>query len=181
MKYIRILFLSLFVFPFGAFAVPQNNEFMAAAQLLAAARNADIQQVQMLVNSGANINYVDATGLSVVCTALMNNDTRAAQILQMYGADASQCDRQIKNYNNRTKPKPSGGLFGGLSSVQNMTLAAAGAAVVVGGLLLLTDVFDPGNNNENGNLSGGTRPGTGGNTGGNDNATSTITVPYGPA
>lgn len=181
MKYIRILFLSLFVFPFGALAAPQNNEFMAAAQLLAAARNADIQQVQMLVNSGANINYVDATGLSVVCTALMNNDTRAAQILQMYGADASQCDRQIKKYNNRTKPKPNGGLFGGLSSVQNMTLAAAGAAVVVGGLLLLTDVFDPGNNNENGNLSGGTRPGTGGNTSGDDDATSTITVPYGPA
>ena len=180
MKYIRILFLSLFVFPFGAFAASQNNEFMVAAQLLAAARNADINQVQILVNNGANINYVDATGLSLVCTALMNNDTRAAQILQMYGADASQCDRQIKKYNNRTKPKPSGGLFGGLSSVQNMTLAAAGAAVVVGGLLLLTDVLDPGNENNNGIVSGGTRPGTGGNNGGT-NATDIITVPYSPA
>ena len=182
MKYIRILFLGLFVFPFGgAFAAPQNNEFMVAAQLLSAARNADIQQVQILVNSGANINYVDATGLSLVCTALMNNDTRAAQILQMYGADASQCDRQIKNYNNRTKPKPTGGLFSGLSSVQNMTLAAAGAAVVVGGLLLLTDVFDPGNNNENGNLSGGTRPGGGGNTSGDSDATAAFQLPIGPA
>lgn len=180
MKYIRILFLCLFVFPFGAFAAPQNNEFMVAAQLLSAARNADIQQVQILVNNGANINYVDATGLSLVCTALMNNDMRAAQILQMYGADASQCDRQIKRYNNRTKPKPTGGLFSGLSSVQNMTLAAAGAAVVVGGLLLLTDVFDPGNNNENGNLSGGTRPGGSGNTGGDDDIKATYILPYGP-
>lgn len=180
MKYIRILFLSLFVFPFGAHAAGAQNDFMVAAQLLAAARNADIQQVQVLVNNGADINYVDATGLSLVCTALMNNDTRAAQILQMYGADASQCDRQIKKYNNRTKPKPSGGLFSGLSSAQSLTLAAAGAAVVVGGLLLLTDVFDPGNDNENSNLSGGNRPGSGGN-GGSTGGTAGLTVPYSPA
>ena len=89
MKYIRILLLALFMIPFGAHAATQN-EFMVAAQLLAAARNADIQQVQALVNNGADINYVDATGLSLVCTALMNNDTRAAQNVQMYGADASQ-------------------------------------------------------------------------------------------
>ncbi len=180
MKYIRILFLALFVFPFGAHAAGGQNEFMVAAQLLAAARNADINQVQILVNNGADINYVDATGLSLVCTALMNNDTRAAQILQMYGADASQCDRQIKKYNNRTKPKPTGGLFSGLSSVQSMTLAAAGAAVVVGGLLLLTDVLDPGNDNDNGVVSGGDRPGSGGNTGGG-NATDVLTIPYSPA
>lgn len=182
MKYIRILFLSLFLLPFGAHAAGGQNEFMIAAQLLAAARNADIQQVQILVNNGANINYVDATGLSLVCTALMNNDTRAAQILQMYGADASQCDRQIKKYNNRTKPKPTGGLFSGLSSVQSMTLAAAGAAVVVGGLLLLTDVLDPGNDNENSNLSGGNRPGSGGNSGGETGgATAAFQLPIGPA
>lgn len=181
MKYIRILFLCLFVFPFGVHAAGGQNEFMVAAQLLAAARNADINQVQILVNNGADINYVDATGLSLVCTALMNNDMRAAQILQMYGADASQCDRQIKKYNNRTKPKSTGGLFGGLSSVQSMTLAAAGAAVVVGGLLLLTDVLDPGNDNDNGNLSGGNRPGSGGGSGGNGDATAGLTVPYSPA
>lgn len=181
MKYIRILFLCLFVFPFGVHAAGGQNEFMVAAQLLAAARNADIQQVQILVNNGADINYVDATGLSLVCTALMNNDTRAAQILQMYGADASQCDRQIKKYNNRTKPKPSGGLFSGLSSAQSLTLAAAGAAVVVGGLLLLTDVLDPGNDNENSNSSGGTRPGGGGNSGSGGDATAGLTVPYSPA
>lgn len=182
MKYIRILFLSLFLLPFGAHAAGGQNDFMIAAQLLAAARNADINQVQILVNSGADINYVDATGLSLVCTALMNNDTRAAQILQMYGADASQCDRQIKKYNNRTKPKPSGGLFSGLSSVQSMTLAAAGAAVVVGGLLLLTDVLDPGNDNDNGNLSGGNRPGTDdGNGDDGGDATAGLTVPYSPA
>ena len=166
--------------PFGAYAAGGQNDFMVAAQLLAAARNADIQQVQILVNNGADINYVDATGLSLVCTALMNNDTRAAQILQMYGADASQCDRQIKKYNNRTKPKPSGGLFSGLSSAQSLTLAAAGAAVVVGGLLLLTDVFDPGNDNENSNLSGGGRPGSGGNSS-EGGGTAGLTVSYSPA
>ena len=179
MKFIRLLVLALFFCPFGLRAA--QSEFMVAAQLLAAARNADIQQVQTLVNSGADVNFVDSTGLSLVCTALMNNDTRAAQILQMYGADASKCDRQIKQYKNRTKPERSGGLFSGLSSAQSMTLTAAGAAVVVGGLLLLTDVFDPGNENKNA-VSNGNRPGGNGD-GGDENSESTAAfqLPIGPA
>ncbi|MBD5388911.1 ankyrin repeat domain-containing protein [bacterium] len=177
MKYIRILCLGLFLFPFAGHAA---GDFNTAAQLLSAAKNADIQQVQALVNNGADINYVDSTGLSLVCTALMNNDLRAAQILQMYGADASKCDRQIKQYNNRTKPKTTtGGLFSGLSSAQSITLAAAGAAVVVGGLLLLTDVFDPGNDNNAVNNTGGNRPGGDGVVPGD--TTSSLEIPVGPA
>ncbi len=178
MKFIRVFVFMLFVAPFAATAA--SSEFMMAAQLLAAAKNADIQQVQILVNNGANINFVDSTGLSIVCTALMNNDVRAAQILQMYGADASRCDYQIKQYNNKNKTKGGGGLFSGLSSAQSISLAAAGAAVVVGGLLLLTDVFDPGNDNDN--------PPPSGNHGGNGNGGGTVdsgdelfAVPYGPA
>lgn len=180
MKYIRLLLFAVFFAPLSTYAA--SNEFMVAAQLLSAAKNADIQQVQILINSGADVNYTDSTGLSIVCTALMNNDMRAAQILQMYGADASRCDRQIKEYNNRTKPKGSGGLFGGLSSAQTLTLAAAGAAVVVGGLFLLTDVFDPGNDNNN-SSSGGNRPNGGDNNGGNNNPTGTeaFNLAYGPA
>lgn len=178
MKYIRILLLSLFVMPFAARAA--SSEFMVAAQLLAAAKNADIQQVQALINNGANVNFVDSTGMSIVCTALMNNDVRAAQILQMYGADASNCDRQIRKYKSKNTTTGSGGLFGGLSSAQSITLAAAGAAVVVGGLLLLTDVFDPGNDNKS-SSSGGNRGDDkpGGNTGGS--ATGAGKIPVGPA
>ncbi len=177
MKYIRILLFSLFLAPSALFAA--TNDFTIAAQLLSAAKNADIQQVQILINNGANVNYVDSTGLSIVCTALMNNDIRAAQILQMYGADASKCDQQIKQYKNRTTTESSGGLFSGLSSAQGMALAAAGAAVVVGGLFLLTDVLDPGNENA-GSSSGGTRPG--GDGGGSDSgATASGTIPVGPA
>lgn len=178
MKYIRILLVSLFVLPFAARAA--SPEFMVAAQLLSAAKNADIQQVQALINNGANVNFVDSTGMSIVCTALMNNDVRAAQILQMYGADASNCDRQIKQYRNKNTTKTgSGGLFGGLSSAQSMTLAAAGAAVVIGGLLLLTDVFDPGNDNKSPS-SGGNRgdDNPGGDT---NNPTEKLAIPYGPA
>ncbi len=178
MKYIRILLVSLLFVPFAARAA--TNDFMVAAQLLAAAKNADIQQVQLLVNNGANVNYTDSTGLSIVCTALMNNDIRAAQILQMYGADASKCDQQIKQYNSRNKPKGSGGLFGGLSSAQSITLTAAGAAVVVGGLFLLTDVFDPDDGNDSGSGSGGNRPGGDGG-GGDGGLTPSFTMPYGPA
>lgn len=178
MKYIRILLVSLFVLPFAARAA--SSEFMVAAQLLSAAKNADIQQVQALINNGANVNFVDSTGMSIVCTALMNNDVRAAQILQMYGADASNCDRQIKQYRNKNITKTgSGGLFGGLSSAQSMTLAAAGAAVVVGGLLLLTDVFDPGNDNESpssGGNRGDDKPG-----GDTNKPTEKLAIPYGPA
>ncbi|HNY24927.1 MAG TPA: ankyrin repeat domain-containing protein [Alphaproteobacteria bacterium] len=144
MKYIRLLLFSLIFVPFSAFAV---DNFKVAAQLLAAAKNGDVQQVQALVNNGADINYVDNTGLSVVCTALMNNDIRAAQILQMYGADASKCDYQIKKYKNKLPKEESGGLFSGLSSAQSIALAAAGAAVVVGGLFMLTDVVSAGNSN----------------------------------
>ncbi len=178
MKYIRLLLFALVFVPFSVRA--QSNDFMVAAQLLSAAKNADIQQVQILINSGANVNYVDSTGLSLVCTALMNNDMRAAQILQMYGADASKCDQQIKNYNNRTKPKGSGGLFSGLSSTHKLTLAAAGAAVVVGGLLLLTDIFDAGNGNDSGN-GGGNRPNGGGVGGGTVTpADAKFELAYGP-
>ena len=185
MKYIRLLLFALFLIPAGsavaAVSVP-NNEFMIAAQLLAAAKNADIQQVQNLINAGANVNYVDSTGLSLVCTALMNNDIRAAQILQMYGADASQCDRQIKQYESRTQPTESGGLFSGLSSAQTISLAAAGAAVVVGGLFLLTDWLDPGNENGGGTSSGGNRPGQGeGGDGSGGTTSSTAEIPVGPA
>ena len=178
MKFIRILMFVLFLAP--GVSAAASSEFMVAAQLLAAAKNADIQQVQSLVNAGADINFVDSTGLSIVCTALMNNDIRAAQILQMYGADASKCDTQIKRYNNRTKPKSSGGLFSGLSSAQTIGLAAAGAAVVIGGLFLLTDVFDPGNDND-GSASGGNRPDNNPDGGGGVNGNPAYSVAYSPA
>lgn len=197
MKHIKIFLFALFFAPTTLFAA---SEFQMAAQLLSAAKNADIQQVQALVQNGANVNFVDNTGLSIVCTALMNNDVRAAQILQMYGADASRCDQQIKRFNQRTVKEDTGGLFGGLSSAQSIALAAAGAAVVVGGVWLLTDVFDPGNGNGGGTPGKVCRPnascecangntgkcrtdgtcdcsGTGTNPGG----TAKFTLPYGPA
>ena len=71
MKFIRLLVFSLFLAPFASMAA--SSEFTMAAQLLAAAKAADIQQVQSLVNAGANVNFVDSTGVSIVCTALMNN------------------------------------------------------------------------------------------------------------
>lgn len=180
MKYIKSLVFALFLLPVAAFGA--QSDFMVAAQLLSAARNADIAQVQALVNNGADINFIDSTGLSIVCTALMNDDMRAAQILQMYGADASQCDRQIKKYKSKTRQEKTGGLFSGLSSAQSLTLTAAGAAVVVGGLLLFTDVFNPGNGNDSHSGGDGNRPG-GDNGGGSDNsgATAAFELPYGPA
>ncbi|MDR2412786.1 MAG: ankyrin repeat domain-containing protein [Rickettsiales bacterium] len=177
MKRIKILLFALFFAPVASFAA---SDFEIAAQLLSAAKNADIQQVQALVNNGANINFTDNTGMSVVCTALMNKDTRAAQILQMYGADASKCDQQIKRYNKKLPKEESGGLFSGLSTTKSIALAAAGAAVVVGGLLLLTDVLDPGNNNNSDGTSSGNRPGGGG-TGGGGTATEAFALPFGPA
>lgn len=181
MRFMRIFGFLLFLAPAVSFGA--TNEFMVAAQLLSAAKNADIQQVQALINNGADVNYIDSTGLSLVCTALMNNDLRGAQILQMYGADASKCDRQIKQYNSRNKSGGgSGGLFGGLSSAQSITLAAAGAAVVVGGLFLLTDWLDPGNDNKSSSSSQGSHGGgDSGGGGGGTNATAAFTLPDGPA
>lgn len=183
MKILRLIIFALCVCPFAARAA-HVSEFTVASQLLAAARNADVQQVQVLVGNGANINFVDGTGLSLVCTALMNNDLRAAQILQMYGADASKCDQQIRKYRTRNvKERTTGGLFGGLTTAQGMTLAAAGAAVVVGGLFFLTDVFDPENDNGyTGGGSGSGGSGSGGSSGGQSDATALFSagLPYGP-
>ncbi len=181
MKFIRLVVFALFLGPCAVHAAAPTP-FGLASQLLAAARNADIQQVQSLVAAGANVNFIDGTGLSLVCTALMNNDLRAAQILQMYGADASSCDQQIRRYRNRNKPeRTTGGLFGGLSTAQGMTLAAAGAAVVVGGLFLLTDAFDADNNNgyAGSGAGGGGSGGSGGGTGAGA-ALFTNGLPYGP-
>ncbi len=161
--------------PLSAFAA--GNAFDGAAKLLAAAKNGNIQQVQMLIASGANVNYVDSTGLSVVCTAIMNNDIRAAQILQMYGADASNCDRQIKQYNMRNTPASTGGMFSGLSTTHGLVLAGAATAAVVGGLFLLTDIFDPGNKNNNSSSSGNRPNSDGSGSGGDSSATASYTLP----
>ncbi len=162
MKNIKHLFFAVFITLGSLSGARAVDDFGVAAQLLAAAKNADIAQVQALVNNGADINYVDATGLSIVCTALMNKDFRAAQILQMYGADASQCDQQIKRYNGRQPKTESGGLFSGLSTAQEIALSAAGAAVVIGGVLWLSGAFDSGgNNNDSGSAGGICRPGSG--------------------
>ncbi len=172
-----LLVLSVFV-PNVVLAV--GSDFNMASQLLTAARNGNIGLVQNLINSGADVNYIDSTGLSVVCTAVMNNDISAVQILQQYGADASGCDKQIKKYKNRNVPESTSGFWTGLSSTQSIALSSVGVAGVVGGLLLLTDVFDSDNNN-GGSSSGnrgdddpGQNPGTGGGTAG-------LKIPYGPA
>jgi len=179
----------LFALAFCAMCVvsaARADDFAMAAQLLSAAKNGDIQTVQALVNQGANINYVDNTGLSLVCTALMNNDMKAAQILQVYGADASKCDRQIKQYNQKLPKSDSGGMFSGLSTAQTIALAAGGAAIVAGGAWLLISQLGNAHGNGNGGSGGGTgnRPGGGGDTGGTGGGTTPWTpggLPKGPA
>ncbi len=180
-KFNRVFIGSVLFMPGALFAAP-GTDFNMAAQLLSAARNGNTRLVQNLINSGANVNYVDSTGVSVVCTAVMNNDVRAVQVLQMYGADASQCDRQIKNYRARTNPVPESGLFAGLSSSHKLLLATAGGAAIIGGLLWATDAFE----NDNGNISsssnsGGHTGGGSGSGGSNSGLTAAWTVPYGPA
>lgn len=184
MKFIRFLALLCFFVPCVSFAAG-TAEFQNATKLLSAARRGDIQTVQVLINSGVDVNYVDATGVSLVCTAVMNNDTRAIQILQMYSADASECDKQIKNYKQKTKVAARGeeyGFFSGLSSTQVLALSAVGVAAVIAGVVWLTDILD--DDKHNGSYSSGSHSGSGGGGGG-----STITVnqlfaqniPYGPA
>ena len=183
MKFARIFGFLCMMIPVASFGAT-DSEFQNASKLLSAARRGDIQTVQILINNGANINYVDSTGLSLVCTAIMNNDNRAVQILEMYGADASKCDRQIKQHKQKAKKAVSGeeyGFFSGLSSTHVVVLSAIGAAAVVGGVVLLADVFDK--KNKNNNSSGGSRGNGGG--GGGEVVSLTqlfaLNLPYGPA
>ena len=165
--------------PCVVLAADNSTGFNMAAQLLSAARNGNTRLVQNLINSGADVNYVDSTGLSVVCTAVMNNDTNAVQVLQMYGADASNCDRQIKNYQARMNPVRESGVFSGLSSTHELVLGVIGAAAVVGGLLWATDAFD-GDNHNGSSGNSGNHSGNNENNGGSNSLTAAFTVPYGP-
>ena len=184
MKFIRFLGFLCLVIP-CVLSVAVAGEFQDASKLLVAARRGDIQTVQVLINSGVDVNYVDSTGLSLVCTAVMNNDKRAIQVLQMYGADASDCDKQIKQYQQKTRVAKKGneyGFFSGLSSTHVIVLSAVGVAAVVGGVVLLANVFD----NDKGHHSSGTngdRPNNNENGGGTSTEASklfTQNLPVGP-
>ncbi len=184
MKFIRFLGVLWLLFPCVSFAAT-SSDFQNASQLLSAARRGDTQTVQVLINRGVDVNYVDSTGMSLVCTAVMNNDRRAIQVLQMYGADASNCDRQIKNYQQKKRVAANGeeyGFFSGLSSSHVILLSAVGVAAVIGGVALLTDAFKAKNNNEasqsGGSHSGG---GGGGSSGGSGTQWDIGATPYGPA
>ena len=165
MKTSRIFAVLGFIVPTVSFGAVGGG-FQNASQLLTAARRGDVRTVQILINNGADVNYVDSTGLSLVCTAVMNNDQRAIQVLQMYGADASNCDNQIKNYRRRLKTANTGeeyGFFSGLSSSHVLALSAVGVAGAIAGVALLTDVFDDGGkgNNNSSEPSGGSHSGGG--------------------
>lgn len=177
----RFLLGFLIVAPCTSFAAGDAS-FNMAAQLLSAARNGNTRLVQNLINSGADVNYIDSTGVSVVCTAIMNNDIRAVQVLQMYGADASQCDRQIKNYRARNNPTADTGLFSGLSSSHKLLLSVAGTGAVIAGLLWATDAFEDDNGNSSSSSnSGGHTSGGSGSGGSGSGLNAALTVPYGPA
>ncbi|MBO7042893.1 MAG: hypothetical protein J6W08_03425 [Alphaproteobacteria bacterium] len=185
MKFIRFLGVLWFLIPCVSFAAGME-EFQNASKLLVAARNGDIQTVQFLINNGTDVNFVDSTGLSLVCTAVMNNDKRAIQVLQMYGADASNCDRQIKQYQQKSKVATKGeeyGFFSGLSSTHVIALSAVGVAAVLGGVVLLTKVFDDDGGGSGSGGSSGERP----NNNNNQNTTTdasklfALNLPYGPA
>ena len=184
MKFIRFFAVLLGLIPCVSLAAG-TAEFQNASKLLVAARNGDIQTVQVLINSGVDVNYVDSTGLSLVCTAVMNNDTRAIQVLQMYGADASNCDRQIKQYQQKTRLAAKGeeyGFFSGLSSSHIIALSALGVAAVVGGIVLLADAFDSDSGHANGSTNGD-RPNNnnGGTTTTDPTKLFSVNLPAGPA
>ncbi len=183
MKFIRFLGFLWLLVPCVSFAAG-TSEFQNASKLLSAARRGDIQTVQVLINNGTNVNYVDATGMSLVCTAVMNNDKRAIQILQMYGADASNCDRQIKQYKQKSRVAARGeeyGFFSGLSSAHVLALSVVGAAALVGGVVLLSNAFDSKNNNGSASGGGSHGGGGGGTPSAEPNKLFSQNLPYGPA
>ena len=179
-KFNRALFLLMVGAPSVAGAA--GTDFNMAAQLLSAARNGNTRLMQNLINSGADVNYVDSTGVSVVCTAVMNNDMRAVQLLQMYGADASQCDRQIKNYRVRNTSVDETGLFSGLSPTHKLVLGSVGAIGAIAGILWATDAFDSDGGGDSFTSTGNHGSGSGGSgNGGTSGLTPMLTVPYSPA
>jgi len=180
----RIFIVCCLPFAFCGGAHAASNEFQAAAQLLAAARAGNTAQMQTLINMGANVNFVDRTGLSIVCTAIMNRDMQAAQLLQMYGADASRCDQQIRRFQQSQPRQASDGLLSGLSSPQVMALTIGGAAVAVATVWYVSGLMGVRGSNRNPGIGNGNRPNTGGNNnpgGGSSSAWTLGPLPFGPA
>ncbi|MDR2685580.1 MAG: ankyrin repeat domain-containing protein [Rickettsiales bacterium] len=161
-------------------AIPAHSaqtSFQQASQLLLAARQGNGAEVQRLIAMGVDVNYRDPSGMSLACTAIMNNDRGTAQLLQSFGADASRCDQEIRNFRRANIEPSQSGIFSGLSSTQSMVLAAGGAALGVGALGYLAGLYTDGNNNPLPNESTN-RPGQGG--GGGTTPGETITIPNAP-
>ncbi|MDR0449081.1 MAG: hypothetical protein LBG89_01305 [Rickettsiales bacterium] len=143
------------------FAVSARTTFEQASALLQAARSGDENAVRTMVQSGVNVNYRDPSGMSLACTAIMNNDLRTAQILQRYGADASRCDEEIRAYRRNNEETGDVGLFSGLNSTQSTLLVAGAAGLGVGALAYLAGMYSSSNNNpSSGNGNGRPEPGT---------------------
>ncbi|MCL2629237.1 MAG: ankyrin repeat domain-containing protein [Alphaproteobacteria bacterium] len=153
------LFFAAIALPLASYA---RTTFEQASALLQAARAGDENTVRTMVQSGVNVNYRDPSGMSLVCTAIMNNDVRTAQMLQRYGADASRCDEEIRAFRRNNEQGGDVGLFSGLTTTQSTLLVAGGAALGVGALAYLAGLYTSDNNNPS--TGGGGRPGGGGDT-----------------
>ena len=182
----KITFLCVFFGMLFAARFAAAN-FQMAAQLMNAARARDIFMVERLIQAGADVNFVDQAGMSIICVLIQNNEMQAAQILQRYGADASRCNQQIRRFNENQYQYAESGMFSGLSDAQNLTLIGGGAALGIAGLYYLGGGFggNGGNNNAGGGGGGGDRPIQGPGGGGPGTGTQTpqerVRVAYGPA
>lgn len=178
------IFLPILLLTIGFSKSPLANSYQDAIQILSSASRGDTTTIETLISNGADINYKDNTGMSIVCTAMMNSDMNAVQILQRYGADASSCNRQIKNRNsvNTSNRDSNSGFFSGLSNYQKLTLGILGAGGIAAAVMAATDTgfFNSDDDNNSGSSSGGGGSGGGG-SGGTTTNSYILTLPPMPA
>lgn len=173
----RLSALTLAAALIPAAAQAAQTTFEQASALLQSARAGNNEAVRVMIQSGVDVNYKDPSGLTLVCTAIMNNDLKTANVLQSYGADASLCDAQIREYRRNNEEVSDVGIFSGLTSTQSTLLVGGGAALGIGALAYLSGLYSSSNDNSASDSSGERGDGSGG---GTTEPTETITLPAAP-
>ncbi|MDR1691535.1 MAG: hypothetical protein LBR35_01705, partial [Rickettsiales bacterium] len=158
-KYL-IVFVAVFFAGIG-FCSAQAYKATTVSDLkeaLQAARSKDLYTLRDMVNNGLDINYPDANGDTIYCTALKQRDSDTANILKQFGGSYKGCPGIDPAYVAPQAAAPAtqakSGIFAG---IQNGTTLLIAGGLIAAGAFILSDS----GGGDNGNPSSGDGNGTG--------------------
>ena len=138
---------------------PANAWGTAKDAIYEAAHNGDVRTIENLLSRGYSIDTPDGYGMSALCSAYRDGDTRAYNLLLRYGANSYAECMYVTSYD--PAPKTASGL-----SAHSMTpYYVSGALLLAGGIAAVA----AGGGGGGGDSGGGDTPSGGDNNGGSNN------------